>query len=436
MAKSDSNKYRLRKTVMLNIILFAIQAVIYMTPLLNRLLHYDVRGFLFFLWVLSTLLLKVKVSAMLKEKHLYWFMVYAIWMLLMSLIGHSARPFMVQLAGIPCLAIPFVGYIVVNYYNTREQGLLFKILFLIISINLISNYYIGLTNPMYFDIEHMEGTDAYSSNAGSSSYVASLSFLAAICFIIYYNTKVSSNKLPLLVSAFAIICYLLFFNPRATTAILLVIALVGIFVIHREPKSPRKVRQYYVQIFTLILVVIIIALIPLFSLLENVDNERLASRFSDIQFILQGGSIYSLDNSSLAGRFLLGMTSLNTFFSSPLNFIWGIGDDVMIGKQYEFSDLLILGIGNHSQFLDMLAKYGLIGGIIFVNIIKGMFKWLKKFSENRSFNHYIDLFIFVFFFQSVLNNSFFPDLFIIIFIMFPILLISNNRDYEIITNKC
>ena len=144
----------------------------------------------------------------------------------------------------------------------------------------------------------------------------------------------------------------------------------------------------------------------------------------------------SLDNSSLAGRFLLGMTSLNTFLSSPINFIWGVGDDIMIGEQYEFSDLLSLGIGNHSQFLDMLAKYGIIGGVIFVNIIKGMSKWLKKFSLSKLFHRYVVLFILLFFFQSILNNSFLPDLFVVIFIVFPLLLVSNRINYEIVTNKC
>ena len=144
----------------------------------------------------------------------------------------------------------------------------------------------------------------------------------------------------------------------------------------------------------------------------------------------------SLDNSSLAGRFLLGMTSLKTFFSGITSFIWGIGDNIMIKEQYEFYDLLSLGIGNHSQFLDTLAKYGIIGGVIFVNIVKGMSIWLKKIAIRRQFSHYIGLFVFVFFFQSVLNNSLFPDLFIIIFILFPLLLKTNNRDYEGITNKC
>ena len=407
-----------------------------MTPVLNRLLHYDIRGVLFALWFFSAFSLNVKVSAFFHQKHLLWFMIYAVWMLLMSLIGHSARPFMVQLASLPCLAIPFVGYIVVNYYNHKEQSLLLKILFIVIAINLVSNIYIGFTNPMYFDLEHMEGTDAYYSNAGSTSYVATQAFLAIACLIIFYNDTKTTSKIPLIPTAISIICYILFFNPRATIVILLVIALVGIFMIHKEPKSPSKVRGYYVRMFTLIIAVVIVSAIPFFSILENVDNERLAARFSDISVILQGGSMNSLDNSSLAGRFLLGMTSLDTFLSSPFNFLWGVGDDIMINKQYEIDELISVGIGNHSQFLDTLAKYGIIGGVIFINIIKGISKWLKSFSLSKSFHRYVDLFIFLFFFQSILNNSFLSDLFIVIFVVFPLLSIPNKPNYEIVTNKC
>ena len=436
MVNARPNKKHLRISVIVNILLFAVQAVIYMTPYLNRVLHYEIRGILFAIWFLSTLFLKVRLTSILKEKHLCWFAIYTLWVLLMSLIGHSARPFMVQLASIPCMAIPFVGFIAINYYNEKEQGLLFKILFLIIFINLLSNIYIGIANPQYFEIEHMEGTDAYNSNAGSTSYVATLSFLAVICLIVYMATKNVSSKLFLLVTTIITTCYLLLFNPRATTTILLAIAFLGIFIVHREPKSTKRIRSYYIQTTILILVIIAIALLPLFTFLENVDNERLSARFSDIATVLQGGSMNSLDNSSLAGRFLLGMTSVNTFLASLPNFVVGVGDDILIGEQYEVYDLIALGIGNHSQFLDTLAKYGLIGGVFFVNIIRGISKWLKKLANSESYNHYVNLLILIFFLQSILNNSFFPDLFIIIFVVYPLLLISNNRAYEIATNKC
>lgn len=425
----------LRFAVLVNIVLFTIQAVIYLTPRLNRLLHYDVRGVLFVLWALSTLFLNIKVSALFKEKHLVWFMIYTIWILLMSLIGHSARPFMVQLATLPVMAIPFVGFIAVNSYNAKEQGLLLRILFLIISLNLLSNIYIGIINPQYFDIEHMEGTDAYFSNAGSTSFVASLSFLTIVLLILLFNIKKSSKKFPIIIAIALISFYLFLLNPRATTLILLVFAAISILLIHRAPKSPKLRRSYYFRTGTLLLIITLVALLPLVSFLGNVDNERLSARFSDIGVILQGGSINSLDDGSLAGRFLLGMTSLNTFIASIPNFIWGVGDNILIGEQYEFYDLLSLGIGNHSQFLDTLAKYGIIGGVIFINIVLGISRWLKRISVRESYYQYIDLFILVFFLQSILNNSFLADIFIIIFVVFPLLIVSNNREYETITNK-
>lgn len=435
MVNARPNKKQLRISVIVNILLFAVQAVIYMTPYLNRVLHYEIRGILFAIWVLSTLFLKVRLTSILKEKHLCWFAIYTLWVLLMSLIGHSARPFMVQLASIPCLAIPFVGYIVVNYYNTKEQGFLLKILFIIIAINLMSNYFIGFTNPNFFEIEHMEGTDAYFSNAGSTSFVASLSFLTIVLLILFFNIKKSSKKFPIIIAIALISFYLFLLNPRATTLILLVFAAISILLIHRAPKSPKLRKSYYFRTGTLLMIITLVALLPLVSFLGNVDNERLSSRFSDIGVILQGGSINSLDDSSLAGRFLLGMTSLNTFIASIPNFIWGVGDNILIGEQYEFYDLLSLGIGNHSQFLDTLAKYGIFGGVIFINIILGISRWLKRISVRESYYQYIDLFILVFFLQSILNNSFLADIFIIIFVVFPLLIVSNNRDYETITNK-
>ena len=76
---------------------------------------------------------------------------------------------------------------------------------------------------------------------------------------------------------------------------------------------------------------------------------------------MESQDVSQIDRGSLSGRIQLTMISINTFFSSPSNFFFGVGD--------KLDNYLV---GNHCYFFDEFAKFGLFGGILSCSIIGGM----------------------------------------------------------------
>jgi O-antigen ligase len=69
----------------------------------------------------------------------------------------------------------------------------------------------------------------------------------------------------------------------------------------------------------------------------------------------------------LSSRFNLYVASLDTFFEHP----WGVGPG------YTYVDYEN-GIGYHSQFLDDLARYGILALLFYIAFFVGYYKLLRK----------------------------------------------------------
>jgi hypothetical protein len=92
------------------------------------------------------------------------------------------------------------------------------------------------------------------------------------------------------------------------------------------------------------------------SLLE--DSPRIHSRITHMLMLFQTNSLEETGG-SLAGRIELIKMSIDTFLQSPGSILFGIGN-------HRTSDLFGPSIGNHSLFFDTFARYGLLGGCLFV----------------------------------------------------------------------
>ena len=150
-----------------------------------------------------------------------------------------------------------------------------------------------------------------------------------------------------------------------TTALVFSIASVLLFFI-REEKNFKKL--IITLVFVLSFSYVLIYYVDIFDILSNiVPSGSVAERLSDISTSIHGGSVSGGD---LDKRQYHWNTSIDMFFSSP---IWGTG-------KYG---------GEHSFWLDHLAKYGSIGIILSFIVIRKMYQLTIKEFHNTPFLNYM-----------------------------------------------
>lgn len=91
------------------------------------------------------------------------------------------------------------------------------------------------------------------------------------------------------------------------------------------------------------------------------SNPRLQARISSVLVLLQGNS-FDGTGRSLSGRIGLIKTSLDAFLQSPSSFLFGIG-------HHRSFDV----VGNHSFVVDTFARYGLLGGALFIALLRRIY---------------------------------------------------------------
>lgn len=420
-----------RKPVFFNIFLLVILFTVSITPILTRTISPLKYIIIWAIWLLSALIVtkwKYKADAQVSR----WWVILLVWEMFLCLIGHSAIGINNFIANIPIFSIPIMMTFVIQNYNKKELQLLERLLLIVMSANILANTYLGIIHPETFTdtyysyTSEMEGIAALG-NIGDSSFVYSCLFSVA-AFWITIRAKFSGNsRLFSIIMLIVTVYYLLAINTRGTALFMLLFMAVG-FAIFINPH--RKRNSSTVILILLFIIILSVVMVPLLELIQNKGSERLGVRVSDVLIVLQGGSIQDADSGSLAARFALAMTSLSTFFSSISNFLVGVGDDMHGGSIF---DLMKSGVGGHSEFIDCLARYGIIGAFLYYKVLSSTLRYIRRLSDNQFINSNYFVVYFIFLILSVLNNSFFADMFYVVFMLLPIIKFRFNN--KLIANE-
>lgn len=114
--------------------------------------------------------------------------------------------------------------------------------------------------------------------------------------------------------------------------------------------------------------------------------------------------------------------SFELFISSPF-----IGNGYKYG--YDFFSSKLLGIGNHSEWLDIMAVYGLIGGLPFLLIYYFAVKETQKYNNRTTMKTYVFAVIFLGLFNPM--KSFQTHLIIFFVIPSSYILFKKSHDKEV-----
>lgn len=428
MSKFYNN--RVRSSIIFNMTITVIYCVVFLTPYLSRNISIFAKLGLMSIWLLSAFASGLN-SKTYKDKNVVWWAVYITVMFISTILGHSSLSINFHISRLSIYILPFVGIYVLNKYNYKELSILIKFIFVIIFINLIDNIYLGIINPDLFNEEMVLTASKEivekTTNAANTDMVAIVTILTPICYILY---KYSSKKRTKIFSFLMIIVslyYAVFINSRATSLIILLITFAGYILVETESKDPAKLKSHYLWWSIASIVIILVIAMPLMSFFIESLSGRNAERIGDLMALANGEDI-RIQNGSLTQRFLLDMTSWRTFTNNIPNFLFGIGDD---SSETDLYSLINSGVGQHSEIFDILARFGIIGGLIMYNIFKSSFLNISKRNLTPGkVNHFLVVVFCVFVFYNIVNKSMTTPMFLIVLYIFipgAIYLLSYNK---------
>lgn len=405
---------RIRTSVTINMIMTIIYCVVFLTPILARNISMFTKLGLMVVWFFSAIICGIN-SKIYRDNNVLWWLVYVVLMFISTIIGHSAISINFHISRLPIYIIPFIGIFVLNKYNNKEISILVRTVFLIIFVNLLNNIHLGIVNPeLFYEDMALTGTREIvekTTNAANTDMVAILTMLVPLCYIINKYSKFKNTKFFSLLMIISGIYYVVFINSRATALIVLLLTVAGFFLVETEPRNPLKCRKHYIWWSIASVVIIFVVAIPLMTLFIENLSDRNAERIDDLLAVVQGEDITIL-NGSLSQRFLLDMSSLNTFTSSIPNFLIGVGDD---GGDIDLYSIIKSGVGQHSEILDILARFGIVGGFIMFQILKNLFKNISKRNLlHGKADHFLTVIFCAFVFYNLVNRSMTIPMFLIV----------------------
>ena len=347
------------------------------------------------------------VSRTLKMKHMLLLYVFLGFMFVSMLYRHSIV-YSISASITFCeLFSPLLMYRILREENKTTRWVVLIFITVIFVVNFLTCLKFLANSPTGHGLR-----DAEYITGLKNIFFAVYSFAILVPFIVYcisHNRKHGRRNISLTVAivgyAICLVLAYLVINAQFMTAIILMIA-GALFAFFYDRRGARIVVP--------LVAVLAIFLFTKFSneliaVADRNDAVAVSMRLEELQNILSNNAEDAEDYSSRQNR---SQSSIETFLENPL-----------IGVFYKYEDIneaKLQGIGNHAEWLDTMARYGLFGLLLIVFIVKAVFKHKELVGASIHFILFIILgflnpvFGFylicsVFFYMSLLRAVFFKE---------------------------
>ena len=277
-----------------------------------------------------------------------------------------------------CMVKPFVFYapvlalVVIHECNNESKiRFLFHFISLIIAVNVADSIRLvnefGLENMIYQRLaEAVEGESEGALNLGGTLFVNMIVFYGSVMFFAFLRSKQIVEKLLFFFYFGITVFFIVFLSLKASAVIILLASVALMYVACKSNNNFGKIVFISLLVFGIIFIFrdrLINAMISI------IDSDRITARF---EIFTSSGDVE--DSSTMMSRGHLWLVSVNSWLQDPFTFLFGIGDHNWMELGSEEKS----GIGNHSDVLDVLARYGLLGASVFYSSIIVYYKYLKR----------------------------------------------------------
>ena len=217
------------------------------------------------------------------------------------------------------------------------------------------------------------------------------------------NEIIIDRRLKIELLLFLISGIVVVFMAQYSYAIIFIIVFGGIIWFY---KPIQKKEWVFIIVSCILIGCILFSVLYIFATI--VDNKYLLERLNECLNLVFTGNLSK--DKDVYKRLHLYLVSINTFLKYP---IFGIG-----GKVYLPSTI----VGGHSEFLDCLAYYGIVGFLSFVSVLIINFRYVFKQIPNRVKYIYLITFL-LFIVQSIINTCYGEQFLIGLYFIIPLLLL-------------
>lgn len=368
---------------------------------------------LFVMWLFIAIIANGKKIAQIVNRQRYvFFYIFIGYYFFASLMAFGLNTSINRVITMFELVTPFIMYEIYSEYGKKAK------LFFILSITAILLFNINEMRQVVFSSfgqglkQHAED-DSFLNTAFHQIY--SLALLSGYFVYILRKIALSDCKYKqfitvCLITSILVIGAIVTLSMYATALFLMFFGII-LGIIYKRPNWQKKI-----ILITLFVVVGYITFFPLIlSAVQTYipDSKILVARFQEVMNILDG---HADEDASSSARFSLSMISLNTFWDNPI-----------IGITHETGDIdkiLFVKLGNHAEWVDDLALYGVFAFALFGFVWKTYIILYKKADILVLFGSFLLLGFF--------NKCLYVVIMTIVFLYAPLIhdLICSNMDVK------
>jgi len=403
-----------------NRLLLELLALITILPVLRANLHTAIPLFVFIIWFINSTNL-TSASYVIKDPWgvSKWWLILIAYELFLSVIGFSETSPNNYLVRIPVYSIPMIMTFVLRKYSYKDQMHLFIFITAILLFTIVQNSYLHFRDPSFFNGFSLKEDKFKWTNWGTSGFVGCVLFMVPSCYLMW-KTKTSRQIRWMTFLGFVLpFIYIAFINERATALILLLYYIVALIYVKHVKIENGVVFGILTAIVMVVGFTFVTPFLNWFS--QVVDSEKLRLSLESVTVSIENSNIEEYEGSSLFGRYYLMQVSLGTWTRSIFTFLFGIGEDSLpAGSMGFISDLAELGIGQHSQIIDFLAMYGIVGTFMLLKAFHSTFSCLRSFAIDKAMVRELNVVFIGYILMSLLNNTLFTNELLVMFVLFAV----------------
>lgn len=306
---------------------------------------------------------------------------------------------------------------VINMDNKKRNFILF-ILFISLIYTIVSNIVMlyDLGSTQYFRLHHIE-EDINLKNLASTQFSSGVVLICGILEICVLSDKIKKRRVIWFVLLMICLTFNIFIAQR-TINIILTICMTLLILINNNPNTLRT--KVTIVIIATIITMILLNIDYINGFISRIDKlGRVSERVNQIIVYLSKGDIQDAGG-SLEARYNLFMRSIKTWLFSWSSFIFGVGDHI--------NDNSI--IGNHSQFIDVFAQYGLVGGMMLIyTTLKSVSILIGKLGVyiNQQIRQQIIIVFAMFLIRGLIGYVLYEQIAVSLFVLLPAILLQINE---------
>lgn len=308
--------------------------------------------------------------------------------------------------------VPLIIMIIISIKDKRDQEkwmwwmiVMFALVNIVININLSIKYPQIHTGRIYMDEELLA-----TLNAGGTMFYNFVLMFFIVSFFVFLNTKMRIVKIVSMVASIIAAVYIVWYCLKGSVVVYFFLSIILLLISRRVKNYVLFLGVSVVSISFLLIIIEVYKDLIIDFLISHSPGERLSVRLITLIDVENEEA----NATTITGRMDRYLLSVKTWLSDASTFLFGIGDHRAGNNAME-----PIGIGQHSDLLDTLARYGCLGGLIVGLFLNEVIKFVSSFFD-RKFRTQLSVIFLVFLLCGFTKNIFYPRMGFIMFLFLPL----------------